>query len=55
MHLLNNERAPQCINCNESFNCILSKQFSVDGLQTLFLHVKQKNILEYLKETDFHK
>ena len=67
MHLLNNERAPQCINCNELLtikhvllNCkivnrIQSKHINADSLQKLFLDTKQKkNILEYLKEIDFY-
>ena len=65
MHLLN-ERAPQCINCNElltikhvlincrNFDRIWSKHFNADSLQKLFLDVKQNNILEYLKEIDFY-
>ena len=66
MHLLKNERAPQCIKCNElltikhvSLNCknfdrIRSKHCNADSLQKLFLDVKQNNILEYLKEIDFY-
>ena len=65
MYLLNNGRAPQCINCNElltikyvllnckTFDRIRSKHFNADNLQNLFLDVKQ-NILEYLKEIDFY-
>ena len=48
VHLLNNERAPQCINCNEpltvkhillnctNFDRIRSNHFNVDNLQKLF-------------------
>ena len=66
VHLLNNERAPQCINCNEpltvkhillnctNFDRIRSNHFNVDNLQKLFLDIKQTTILEYLKEIDFY-
>ena len=66
VHLLNNERAPQYINCNEpltvkhillnctNFDRIRSNHFNVDNLQKLFLDIKQTTILEYLKEIDFY-
>ena len=66
IHLLSNERAPQCINCNEpltirhillnctNFDRIRSNHFNVDNLQKLFLDIKQTTILEYLKEIDFY-
>ena len=66
IHLLNNKRAPQCINCNEpltvkhillnctNFDRIRSNHFNVDNLQKLFLDIKQTKILEYLKEIDFY-
>ena len=66
IHLLNNERAPQCINCNEpltvkhillnctNFDRIRSNHFNADNLQKLFLDIKQSTILKYLKEIDFY-
>ena len=62
MHLLNNDRAKQCIICNEpltikhvllnckEFDHIQSKHFNADSLQKLFSDVNKKTFWNIYKK-----